>query len=147
MMTDVANDKPSTLFWVLGVVFLFWNLLGLFGYYTQVTMTPEMMAENFTEAQQAWMTNEPVWATAAYATAVTAGVIAAALMLLKKALAFPLFILSFVAVIVQDFNAFVLSDWKSVWGNSALFLPSVVIIVCIIEIGYTRFSKVKGWLS
>ncbi len=146
-MTDVLNDKPSTAFWVLGAVFLLWNLLGLFGYYTQVTMTPETMAANFTEAQQAWLTGEPVWATAAYATAVMAGVIAAALMLLRKALAFPLFIVSFVAVIVQDFNAFVLSDWKAVWGNSALYLPSVVIIICIVEIWYTRAAKAKGWLS
>ena len=146
-MTDVSSDKPSTAFWVLGVVFLFWNLLGLFGYYTQVTMTPETMAANFTEAQQAWMTNEPAWATAAYATAVTAGVIGAVLMLLRKALAFPAFLLSFAAVIVQDFNAFVLSDWKSVWGNSALYLPSVVIVFCIVEIAYTRFAKKKGWLS
>lgn len=146
-MTDVLNDKPSTAFWVLGVVFLLWNLLGLFGYYTQVTMTPEVMAANFSEAQQAWMTGEPVWATAAYATAVTAGVIAAALMLLRKALAFPIFIVSFVAVIVQDFNAFVLSDWKAVWGNSALYLPSVVIVIGIVEIWYTRAAKAKGWLS
>jgi hypothetical protein len=146
-MTDVLNDKPSTVFWVLGVVFLLWNLLGLFGYYTQVTMTPEVMAANFDEAQQAWLTGEPVWATAAYATAVTAGVIAAALMLLRKGLAFPVFIVSFVAVLVQDFNAFVLSDWKEVWGNSALYLPSVVIVMCIVEIWYTRAAKAKGWLS
>lgn len=146
-MTDATNDKPSTAFWILGVVFLLWNLLGLFGYYTQVTMTPEVMAANFTEAQQAWMTNEPAWATSAYAIAVTAGVIAAVLMLLQKGIAFPFFILSFVAVIVQDFNAFVLSDWKAVWGNSALYLPSVVIVMCIVEIWYTRSAKAKGWLS
>ena len=146
-MTDVLNDKPSMVFWVLGVVFLLWNLLGLFGYYTQVTMTPEMMAANFTEAQQAWLQGEPAWATAAYATAVTAGVIGAVLMLLRKGLALPLFIVSFVAVIVQDFNAFVLSDWKTVWGNSALYLPSVVIVMCIVEIWYTRAAKSKGWLA
>ena len=146
-MTDVSNDKPSTTFWILGVVFLFWNLLGMFGYYTQVPMTPEVMAANFTEAQQAWMINEPAWATAAYATAVTTGVIGAVLMLLRKELAFPVVILSFAAVIVQDFNAFVLSDWKSVWGNSALYLPSIVIVVGIVEIFYTRFAKAKGWLS
>jgi hypothetical protein len=146
-MTDAINGKPPTSFWIIGAVFLFWNLLGLFFYYTQVTMTPEMMAANFNEAQQAWMTNEPAWATSAYAIAVTAGVIAAALMLLRKALALPVFILSFVAVIVQDFNAFILSDWQAVWGNSAVYLPTVVFIICIFEIWYTRSSKAKGWLT
>lgn len=146
-MTDALNGKPPTSFWIIGAVFLLWNLLGLFGYYTQVTMTPEVMAANFTEAQQAWMTNEPGWATSAYAIAVTAGVIGAVLMLLRKALALPLFVVSFVAVIVQDFNAFILSDWQTVWGNSALYLPTVVFIICIFEIWYTWSSKAKGWLS
>ena len=41
---------------------LFWNLVGLMFYYMQVTMTPEVMAENFNEAQQEWMNSEPVWA-------------------------------------------------------------------------------------
>lgn len=146
-MIDAINDKPPMSFWVIGAVFLLWNLLGLFFYYTQVTMTPEMMAENFTAAQQAWMTGEPVWATSAYAIAVTAGVIGAVLLLLQKALALPLFVLSFVAVIVQDFNAFILSDWQTVWGDSALYLPTVVFIICIFEIWYTRSAKAKGWLT
>ena len=146
-MSDALNGKLPTSFWVIGVIFLLWNLLGLFGYYTQVTMTPEMMAANFTEAQQAWMNNEPVWATAAYATAVTVGVIAAALLLMRRSLAIPAFVLSFVAVLVQDFNAFILSDWRAVWGNSALFLPSVVFVMCIFEIWYSRSAKTKSWLS
>jgi hypothetical protein len=146
-MSEALNSKPPTSFWVIAALLLMWNLIGLMFYYMQVTMTPEVMAENFNEAQQAWMINEPVWATAAYATAVTAGVIGAVLMLMRKALALPLFILSFVAVLVQDFNAFILSDWKGVWGTSALYLPSVVIIICIFEIWYTRSAKVRGWLS
>ena len=105
------------------------------------------MAANFTEAQQAWMTNEPAWATAAYAIAVTAGAIGAVLMLLRKGLAFPFFILSFLAVIVQDFNAFVLSDWKNVWGESALYLPAIVFVICIVEIWYTHRGKSRGWLG
>ncbi len=146
-MSEALNSKPPMSFWVIAAILLMWNLIGLMFYYMQVTMTPEVMAENFNEAQQAWMNNEPVWATAAYATAVTAGVIGAGLMLLRKALALPLFILSFIAVLVQDFNAFILSDWNGVWGTSALYLPSVVIIICIFEIWYARSAKAKGWLS
>jgi len=146
-MSDELNGSPTTTYWVIATGFLFWNLLGLFAYYTQVTMTPEVMAANLTAAQQAWMQNEPAWATSAYAIAVTAGVIASALLLLRKALAFPAFIVSFIAVLVQDFNAFVLSDWQGVWGNTALYLPSVVFVICIFEIWYARSSKTKGWLS
>ncbi len=146
-MTDLDNAKPPALYWIIAVILLLWNLIGMMFYYMQVTMTPEVMAANFNEAQQAWMMNEPVWATAAYATAVTAGVIGAALMFVRKALALAFFVLSFVAVLIQDLNAFVLSDWQNVWGNSALYLPSIVFLICIFEIWYCRSARARGWMS
>ena len=146
-MSDALNGKPPTLFWVIAVVLLLWNFTGLMFYYGQVTMTPETLAANFSAAEREFMAQIPVWATAAYATAVTAGVIGAVLLLLRKALALPFFIVSFVGVFVQDFDAFVLSDAISVWGTSALTLPAVVIVICIFEIWYTRSAKAKAWLT
>ena len=146
-MSDALNGKPPTLFWVIAVVLLLWNFTGLMFYYGQVTMTPEMLAENFSAIQREFMAQTPAWATAAYATAVTAGVIGAALLLLRKAWALPFFILSFAAVLIQDFQAFILSGAIDVWGSSALKLPAVVIVICIFEIWYTRLAKAKGWLT
>ena len=146
-MSDALNGKPPTLFWVIAVVLLLWNFTGLMFYYGQVTMTPETLAENFSAIQREFMAQTPAWATAAYATAVTAGVIGAALLLLRKAWAWPFFILSFVAVLIQDFQAFILSGAIDVWGSGALTLPAVVIVICIFEIWYTRLAKAKGWLT
>jgi len=146
-MSDALNGKPPTLFWVIAAVLLLWNFTGLMIYYDQVTMTPEMLAANFSAAQREFMEQTPVWATAAYATAVTAGVIGAAFLLLRKALALPFFILSFVAVLVQDFEAFVLSDAVGAWGSGALTLPAIVIVLCVFEIWYTRSARAKGWLT
>ena len=146
-MSDAINGKPPILFWVIAVVLLLWNFTGLMFYYGQVTMTPETLAANFSVAEREFMSQIPVWATAAYATAVTAGVIGAVLLLLRQAWALPVFILSFVGVLIQDFDAFVLSDAISVWGSSALALPVVVIVICVFEIWYSRSAKVKGWLT
>ena len=146
-MSDALNGKPPTLFWVIAVVLLLWNFTGLMFYYVQVTMTPEMLAATFSAVEQEFMVQTPVWATAAYATAVTAGVIGAVLLLLRKAWALPVFVLSFVGVLIQDFDAFVLSDAIGVWGSSALALPVIVIVICIFEIWYTRSAKAKAWLT
>lgn len=146
-MSETSNQQPSVSYWIIAVALLLWNLIGLMFYYMQVTMTPETMAANFNEAQVAWLMNEPAWATAAYATAVTAGVVAAVLMIVRKSLALPFFVLSLVGVLVQDFNAFILSDWQGVWGQSALYLPSVVLLICIFEIWYVNRCKSKGWLT
>lgn len=137
-MSDALNDKPPLSYYLVAGTFLIWNLIGLLFYYMQVTMTPEVMAANFTPEQVAFMNNEPAWATAAYATAVNAGVIGALLLLARKSLAFALFVVSFVAVLLQDLNAFVLSNGLEVWGTSGLYLPAFVIVMCLVEIGYSR---------
>lgn len=136
-MSDALNGKPPTSYYVIAAVFLVWNLIGLMFYYMQVTMTPEVMAANFSAEQINFIISEPTWATAAYATAVNAGVIAALFLFFRKSLARPLFMLSFAAVLVQDFNAFILGDGVAVWGISALYLPSVVIVICVWEIWYS----------
>ena len=146
-MSDAINGKPPILFWVIAVILLLWNFTGLMMYYGQVTMTPEMIAETFSEAERLFMEQTPVWATAAYATAVTAGVIGAVLMLLRKALALPLFIVSFAGVLIQDFDAFVLRNVIDVWGSSSFTLPLVVIVICVFEIWYSNSAKTKGWLT
>ena len=137
-MSDDSNGKPPLVFWIISGVFLTWNVIGLMFYYMQVTMTPEIMAENFSDVQVAFMMNTPVWATAGYATAVNAGVIAALLLLMRKKWARTFFIVSFAGVLVQDFDAFVLSDAIEVWGTSALYLPTVVIMICVAEIWYSH---------
>ncbi len=137
-MPDNSNGKPPLAFWIIAGVFLTWNSIGLMFYYIQVTMTPEFMAENFSEAQVAFMMSTPAWATAGYATAVNAGVIAALLLLMRKRWAKAFFIASLAGVLVQDFDAFVLSGVIEVWGTSALYLPIVVILICVAEIWYSH---------
>jgi len=146
-MSDIPNSELPTSFWIIGGVFLLWNFFGLMIYYDQVTMSPEVLADNFNAAQQAFLENMPMWATSAYAIAVTAGVIASLLLLVRNRLALPVFIVSLAGVLVQDLNSFVLSDGLGVWGSSALYLPTLVILLCIIEIWYSRRAKAKGWLS
>jgi hypothetical protein len=137
-MSDELNAKPPMSYYIIGGLILAWNSIGLLFYYMQVTMTPDLMAANFTPEQVAFMTGEPTWATAAYAIAVNAGVIGALLLLFRKSLALPFFVASFVAVLLQDLNAFVLMDGLGVWGLSGLYLPAVVIVICIAEIWYSR---------
>jgi len=146
-MSDTPNSELPTSFWIIGGVFLLWNFFGLMIYYDQMTMSPEVLADNFNAAQQAFLENMPMWATSAYAIAVTAGVIASLLLLVRNALALPIYIVSFAGVLLQDLHSFVLSDGLAVWGSSALYLPTLVIVIGIVEIWYSRSAKAKGWLS
>ena len=135
-MSDELNGKPPTSYNIIAGVFLVWNLIGLMFYYQQMTLTPEMMASMGAEIA-AFLDATPVWANAGYAIAVNAGVLASIALLLRKSWAFPLFALSFVGVLVQDFDAFVLRDVVAVWGSSAYYVPSAVIVIGLIELWYS----------
>lgn len=145
-MSDALDNKPSMNFWIIGAAALVWNLLGIVIYVGQVTMTPEALAK-LTEDQQNLILSTPVWANAAWAIAVNAGAFGSLLLLLRKSLAIPLFLVSLIAIVVQDFEAFVLRDAYSVVGINSLIIPSMVFVIAIALFLYSRFTKSKGWLS
>ncbi len=145
-MPDLLNGKPTTSFWIIGGAALVWNLLGFVFYLSSVTRSPEALTA-FTEAQQAFLNATPVWATSAYAIAVNAGVLGSLLLLLRKGWAVPLFVVSLAGIVVQDLHAFVFSNGFEVWGTDAVYLPSIVMVIGVALVMYSRKAKNKGWLS
>lgn len=145
-MTDELNGTPPASFWIIGATALVWNLIGLVFYFSHVTMTPDAL-EGFSEAQQDFFTSTPTWATSAYAIAVTAGVLASLLMLLRKAWAVAMFMLSLLGVVVQQFHAFGLANAVEIWGTEGLVLPALVLIISVALVWYSRNAAAKGWLS
>lgn len=145
-MKDALDNKPSVNFWIIGVAALIWNLLGIVIYVGQVTMSPEALAR-LTEDQQNLITSTPAWANAAWAIAVNAGAFGSLLMLLRKSLAVPLFLVSLIAIVIQDIEAFVLRDAYGVVGINSLIIPSMVLVIAVALFLYSRVAKGKGWLS
>lgn len=147
-MSEESNNKATTAFWVFAGAMLVWNVIGLMFYYQQSTLTPEMMAElAMTPQQIAHITNTPAWGHSGYAIAVNAGVLGAIFLLLRKAWAIPMFVISLVGALVQDLDAFVMRDAMEAWGSGAVALPLLVIVICLVEIWYSRAAKAKGVLS
>jgi hypothetical protein len=136
-MSDDSNGKAPISFYIIGGLFLVWNVIGLLFYYQQMTLTPEAIASMGPEIA-AFMEATPVWANAGYAIAVNAGVVASILLLMRKSWAFPAYVASLLGVLTQDFDAFVLRDVAGVFGSFAYYLPSFVILICVVELWYSR---------
>ena len=146
-MTEESTTKPGAAFWIIAIAFALWNLVGLMFYVQQSTLTPDKMQDLGLTAQQiAHITNTPAWGHSGYAIAVNAGLLGAILLLLRKAWAVPLFVLSLVGALVQDLDAIVLRDAMDAWGPTAWYLPVFVLVICGIEIWYSMRLKAKGWL-
>ena len=101
-------------------------------------MTPETLPEGVDATMLAFMEATPVWATSAYAIAVNLGMLASIMLLLRKSIAMPLYVVSLAGALVLDFDSFVLRDVVAIWGSGAYIVPSAVIIVGVVEIWYAR---------
>ena len=145
MNDATTTPMPRTFYWISGAALL-WNLLGIAAYVGQVTMTPEAIAA-LPEAQRALYENVPGWVTSAFAIAVNAGAIGCLLLILKKALALPVLILSLVAVLIQMFHNFFLSNAIEVMGAAAVVGPAFVILIGIYLVWFANDAKKKGWIS
>ena len=130
-MTD-NRKKPQlpTYAFIIGIIATIWNLMGLMAFVDQITMTPESIAA-LPEPEQALYSSVPVWVNIAFFLAVFGGTTASILFLMKKRLAYPIFIISFIGIIVQMFNAFFLTNSIEVYGPGGIIMPVLVILVAI----------------
>ncbi|MDH4107396.1 MAG: hypothetical protein OEW35_03705 [Gammaproteobacteria bacterium] len=143
------SDKRTALpryYWVIAIVALLWNLIGVFAYVSQVTMTAEAI-HSLPLEQQSLYTDVPAWATSAYAIAVTAGTIGCILLLLRNAWAVPVFLASLAGVLVQMYHAFVIAGAYRVLGPFSLVMPTLIVAIGIALIWFSRIAKEKRWIS
>ncbi|MDO6675575.1 hypothetical protein MK851_05135 [Tenacibaculum sp. 1B UA] len=143
-MTD--SNKPTTLFWIIGVAALVWNGLGVMSYIGQAYMTDEVKAA-LPEAERALYENVPTWVTATFAIAVFAGLLGSTFLLMRKKLARPMFLISLIAIIIQmSYNLF-MSRATEVYGPGSVIMPIMVIVIGVFLLMYTKKTIAKGWLS
>lgn len=124
-MTDQA--KLPIWFWIVGVVALLWNGIGVLAYLQQVMMSAEEFAA-LPEAQQNLLSTQPVWVTAAFAIAVFAGLVASISWLLKKRIAVRLFLLSLLAVIVQFSSYFIIDGYREFMSGQGWLMPVLILL-------------------
>ena len=139
------SNKPNVGFWIISVIALLWNLMGVLNYVAQAYMTDDMKAL-LPEGQRQYMESVPAWATAAYAIAVFAGVLGCLLLLFRKRMAKTVFIISLLGVIVQMSHGF-MSGIKDVYGPGGIAMPIMIIGLAAFLVWYSKFSESKSWLS
>lgn len=146
-MSDVINGKPPTSFWIIAGVALVWNLIGIMLYYMQVSATPDALRAAYGETGAAYIEAIPTWATSAHAIAVTTGVLGCFFLLMRKAWAIPLFMISLAGIIVQDTYSFVMTDGAALFGAPAIVIAVVVLVIAIGLVFYSLGAKSKHWIE
>lgn len=131
-------------FWLLAVMALIWNLLGVMAYLEQAMAGQELL-EAIPEEQRLMLENRPMWATAAFAIAVWGGAFGSILLLLRKSLAENIFIISLIGILVQmSYNLFV-ADQTMDYGLIAISTTIIIPLFGLLLIWVSRKMKANGW--
>ena len=138
-------NQPATTFWIISVIALLWNLAGVYAYLSQAYMSTEVIA-TLSEPEQMYYNNVATWATASYATAVFAGTLGSLTLLLQKKIAYPLLIISLIAVLIQATYNFFIQEFIPVEYVQMIW-SLVIIFIAIFLVWFSKDATNKETLS
>lgn len=142
---NVAAPRPLG-FWIVSVLALLWNLVGMAIFFMQINMPPEALAAMPAE-QRALYESTPVWVNGAFAVAVFGGAFGSAMLLMRKRLALPLLALSLLGVLVQMGYTYLMTPAFRVYGASGAILPALLVLIALFLVWFARRSVARGWIS
>lgn len=138
--------KPPKSFWVITILALLWNLMGVLQF-IGATFMLDAMVENLPEAQATLYKSIPSWYTIIFAIAVFSGLLGCITMLLRKKIAVALFGISLVAVLVAQGYWVLGTDVMEVIGTSSIIMPMLVIAISIFLYFYNKGAVGNQWLK
>lgn len=138
-MTNL-KEKPPVWFWIVSVIALLWNAMGVKQYLDQAYQT-ESWRSALTDEQFEMISNFPSWLTAAFAIAVFSGALGSLGLLLRKKWAYMLLVLSLIAVIVQMGHVLIQGYFEGIGMTIS------IIAFAIFWVWFSKKSISKGWIS
>lgn len=136
--------KPTPLYWLISIVALFWNFMGIVAYLGQAYISDDAL-KMLPEENQLYFSNVPAWVTAAFAVAVFGGFLGAIGLIIRKKWAYFLFVISFLALVAQHVYNFFIQNYIEMTG-SQMILPIVTFIVALFLIYFSKQKSQQGVL-
>jgi hypothetical protein len=112
---------------------------------TQIEYEPYM--SQFPQEQLDFYYGFPSWLVAFWALAVWGEVLGCILLLMRKKLAFPVFVVSFVSMLVTMIHNYGFGGAAKISGGSGIFFSVVVFIVALVLVVYSRRMCDRGVLT
>ena len=138
-------------FWVIAVLLLLWNVLGIVAFFNQMNMSEadfQQIPENQREFMKEMLENYPSWTSAAFAISVFSAAIGWILMLLRKKTARSLFILSFIAILIQMvYTGPYIGKAIAEFGAGQGVMPLLIIVLALFAIWFSGKSITRNWIS
>jgi len=145
-MTDMTVKTPWHL-WVVGVIAVLFNAIGVFDYVmSHLEGVAYMASAGMTPEQIAHYDAMPAWMTAVWAIGVFGAFLASGFLLLRRKLAVPVFVVSLAAFLISLVYTYGLTDGGEVMGPNMMISSAVITATLLFFIWYARMMAKRGVL-
>lgn len=146
MMTETTIKTPWHL-WLVGVVAVLFNSIGVFDFVMSMAQGPAYMASaGMTPAQIEHYKAMPAWMTADWALGVFGALIGSVLILLRHKLAWPVLAVSLAAFLISVAYTYVLTDGGKIMGSQMAVTSAIIAGLLALFTAYAWWMTRRGVL-
>lgn len=130
---------------IIGILALLWNLVGVASFVGQYGMATPDLAQTDPGMARVYA-QMPAWVWAAFAVSVLAGTAGSLLLLMRRAVAVPVYALSLAAIILLFGQNFLGTDLLAEKGWTATLVPALIFLLAAAQFLYARSLTTKAML-
>lgn len=142
-MGDDVAAKPASWFMPAAIAALLFEIIGCVLCAMQLTVDPAVLEPD----QRLMWEAAPAWMLVAYVVAVTVGLAGAVMLLMRRAAAERLLLVSFLAVLVQFSALLIVPALRNLTDSEDLFLPFLIALIAYGVWQLARTARKRGWLK
>jgi hypothetical protein len=144
-MSEARATKTPLHLWIVGILALLWSLMGAVDYLMTQTENEAYMSK-FTPEQLEFFYGYPTWLVAFWAIAVWGEILGVVLLLLRRKLAVPVLVVSFLCMVVTMIHNYGFAGAADIVGGVGVFFGIIVFVVALALILYARVMARRGVL-
>lgn len=141
------TNRMSWQYWAVGGMAVLWNAMGALDF-TMTQIKNEAYLSSFTPEQLAYFDSFPIWSVVLWGVAVWGGLIGSILLLMRKALAVPVFLISLLAMVAVTVYSYGIANGMEMAGSAFdLVFTALIFIVSVALYLYAKSCERKGLLQ
>lgn len=135
-------DRVPAWFRIAALLAVAWNLFGVAMYLSSVGVFGDPMA-GLSEAERAAAASIPAWITGAFAIGTFSGLLGSVGLVMRRRWAWPVLLLSLVALIILEGWIVFLSNAREAFG---LAVPVTVTVIAVLLAWMANHARQRSWL-
>ena len=143
----VSGRTPPAWFWLVAVLLVLWEGMGLYSFYEHVAHGPGAMGAVPTDYDRRLFAGLPGWYVWVFGVATWGGLAAGLALLLRSRFAEALAWISLIAIVVMFGWMFLATDIIAAKGIWTTYFPAMIFIVGLFTIWFARRARARGWIG